>query len=178
MASAFVRPKTSPKLSVKGFLCVSIEVLCCWDARITKTAPGRTCSSRPTLLCNRDSRPPVLPKHRWMRAGQSWSNGYCCKEKEKGKMRWIEVLTWSSLKCMDSHFFSPLPVLSNTLNRIKWRKTSKTVTFMCLYTKNKKAANNWASIRESAALFCSASFSFPALTPKLFVSTWPGRDTR
>lgn len=52
------------------------------------------------------------------------------------------------------------------------------VTFTCLYTKNKKAVNNRASMRVSAALFCSASFSFPALTPKLFVSTWPSRDTR
>lgn len=51
----------------------------------TKATPGRTCSSRRTPPCSRDSTPPALPTRRRPRAGRSWSTGYCCKEKRKGR---------------------------------------------------------------------------------------------
>jgi len=61
------------------------------------------------------------------------------------------------------------PVLRNTFNRIKQSRTSKAVTLLCLPTKNKKAVNNQASMRVSAALFAYPAFLLPTLTPELFV---------
>lgn len=147
---ASATPRTSPKLALrKGCLCLGTEAL-------TQQNP---CQAVLVLDAGR-LRVAVAP-HCW----RSWrvarrglvdleASDIAARRKERGEMQWMDLLTWSNLKCEKNTPFT-LPVLSKTFNSRKRSRTSKVVTLRCLHTTN----NNWAAISEGVS--CTTLFSWP-----------------